>query len=164
MRASPGQWVTIANAANTPSAMMMMMTAVVPVLVVAAAPVPSVMVTASSMELVAVTVTMPMLDLDQGTVLNGQRSDAYPGGSGCGHGKRSNKCSTNQNDTSHADVLLHRVIAMMDTSSRHMVLFRCTESKLYKWLFESYCLFFPKFRDGRQFQQEAILRRKAEFV
>jgi hypothetical protein len=109
---------------------MMMMTAVVPVLVVAAAPVPSVMVTASSMELVAVTVTM--LDLDQGTVLNGQRSDAYPGGSGCGHGKRSNKCSTNQNDTSHADVLLHRVIAMMDTSSRHMVLFRCTESKLHK--------------------------------
>ena len=111
---------------------MMTMMAVVPVLVVAAAPVPSVMVTASSVELVAVTVTAPMLDLDQGTVLNGQRGNAYSGGSGCGHGKRSNKCSTNQNDTSHAGFLLHRVIAMMGTSSRLLILFRCTESKLHK--------------------------------
>lgn len=120
----------------------MTMAVVVPVLVVAAAPVPSVMmaappvpsmmVTASPMELVPVAVTPPVLDLDQGTVLNGQRSNAHSGGSGCGHGKRGNKCSTNQNDTSHAGFLLHRVIAMMGTSSRLLILFRCTESKLYK--------------------------------
>jgi hypothetical protein len=52
----------------------MIMTAVMPVLVVAAAPVPSIMVTASSVEPVPVPVTTPVLDLDQGTVLNGQRS------------------------------------------------------------------------------------------
>jgi hypothetical protein len=130
-----------ANAANTPSAVMTIMTmmAVVPMLVVTAAPVPSVMVTASPMELVPVAVTTPMLDLDQGTVLNGQRSNAHSGGSGCGHGKRGKKCGTNQNDTSHAGFLLHRVIAMMDTSSRLLILFRGAESKLYKRHFEAGC-------------------------
>jgi hypothetical protein len=93
----------------------MTMTAVVPVFVVAAAPVPSMMMAASpvpsmmvaapSVELVSVTVATPVLDLDQGAVLNGQRSNGYSRGSRYGHGKRSNKCGADQNDTSHAGFL-----------------------------------------------------------
>jgi hypothetical protein len=128
---------------------MMTMTAVVPMLVVAAPPVPSVMmatspvpsmmVAAPSMELVSVTVATPMLDLDQGSVLNGQRSNGYSCGSGCGHGKRSNKGGADQNDTSHAGILLNRVIAMSDTISRRRVLFRYAESKLSQRFLESDC-------------------------
>ena len=105
---------TNADAANT-SSMMMTMTAVVPVLVMAAAavpsmmmaasPVPTMMVAASSVELVSVTVATPVLDLDQRSVLNGQGSNGYSCRSRSGHGKRSNKCGANQNDTSHAGFL-----------------------------------------------------------
>lgn len=116
----------------------MTMTAVVPMLVVAAPPVPSMMVAATSMELVSVTMSTPVLDLD-GSVLNGQRSNGYSCGSRCGHGKRSNKCGANQNDTSHAGIPLNRVIAMLDTICRRRVLFRCDESKLSQQFLETDC-------------------------
>ena len=55
--------------------MLVVAAAPVPSIMMAASAVPSMMVTASSMELVPVTVATPVLDLDQGTVLNGQRSN-----------------------------------------------------------------------------------------
>jgi hypothetical protein len=56
---------------------------VMAMLVVAAAPVPPVMVSASPVH-VSVAVAAPMLDLDHGVVLRGDRGHAQPGGSGYG--------------------------------------------------------------------------------
>ncbi|WP_065752962.1 hypothetical protein [Bradyrhizobium paxllaeri] len=82
---------------------MMMATMMAP-LVMTATSVPSVVMTATAV-LVAV-VAAPVLDLDHGAVFGGQGRDAHSGGRGQGHCQRSNQCRANQNDTSHAGVLL----------------------------------------------------------